>query len=115
MSVYVLPGSQPLSLRVYRDCSAIFYGRFTLNADHDPSFVADVVVGVRAGNKVITPKIEGSNVEEGVKLTGVTTEQLMALQRDSVQELSKVTEVFGSESLPKTRMLVEALRIFFSA
>ena len=107
-----LKGPQPLLLTVYGDDSAsLFSGRFCLNANLDPSSVAGAVVGVHIGSEAAAQKIEVSNVEEGVKLTGVTTERLMALQRDSVQELSKVTGVFGSESLPKTRKLVEALRI----
>lgn len=111
-TVYVWKGNQPLSLGV-RTVVIARGGerRYVLIADVDPSNVAPVVVGVRAGHEVATPKIEVSNTEEGVKLTGVTSEQLIALQRDSVQELSKVAEAFGSESLPKTRMLVEALRI----
>ena len=115
-TVFVCKGSQPLSLLVHGDYLAgHFGGRFYLDAIDAPSDVVGVVVGVRIGSEAAAQKIEVSNVEEGVKFTGVTTEQLMALQRDSVQELSKITEVFGSESLPKTRMLVEALRIFFSA
>ena len=84
-TVHVCKGSQPLKLYVhYTDRDARNLGWwFGLGAYTDPSLVARVVVGV-----VATPKIEVSNVEEGVKLTGVTTEQLMALQRDSVQELS---------------------------
>lgn len=111
-TVYVWKGNQPLSFVVHSDdCARSFEGRYYLDAGIVPSVVAPVVVGVRIGHEVATPKIEVSNTEEGVKLTGVTSEQLIALQRDSVQELSKVAEAFGSESLPKTRMLVEALRI----
>ena len=111
-TVHAWKGAKPLSLIVLWEDDARRVGRrFDLYADIASSDVARVVVGVRAGHKAATPKIEVSNAHEGVKLTGVTTEQLMALQRDSVQELSKVTEVFGPESLPKTRMLVESLRI----
>jgi hypothetical protein len=111
-TVYVWKGSQPLSLYVRTDVDARdLVRRFLLSAYLEPSVVASVVVGVRTGHEVATPKIEVAQTEEGVKLTGVTTEQLMALQRDSAQELSKVADAFGSEALPKTRMLVEALRI----
>lgn len=85
--------------------------RFGLDANLGPSVVALVVIGVRASHEVAAPKIEVAPTEEGVKLIGVTTEQLIALQRASAKELSKVVNAFGSEALPKTRMLVEALRL----
>lgn len=111
-TVYVWKGNQPLSLDVHADYIArIYVGRFLLFADYSPDSAARVVVGVRDAHEVGTPKIEVAPAEEGVKLTGVTTEQLTALQRGSAQELSKVAEAFGTGSLPQTRMLIEALRI----
>ncbi len=111
-TVRAYSGNEPLSLFVRTHSNArVDEGRFYLDADGDPQDAAPVVVGVRVGHEVAMPKIEVSEADEGVKLTGITSEQLMALCRDSEQELSKVAEVFGSDNLLKTRMLVAALRI----
>ncbi len=110
-TVYVWKGNQTLSLDVRADDYArIYEGRFYLNASFSPDYAARVVVGVKDAHEVGTPKIEVAPAEEGIKLTGVTTKQLTALLRGSAQELSNV-EAFGTDSLPQTRMLVEALRI----
>ncbi len=111
-TVYVYEGTRQLVMHVYTDRDANCVGRrCVIFADNNPSTVAEVVVGVRIGREVTRPKIEVAQTKEGVKLTGITLEQLVALRRDSAQELSKVIAAFGSESLPKTRMLVAALRV----
>ncbi len=111
-TVCVWNGNQPLSLDVHSDYDArVSERRFYLDAYDSPDDAARVVVGVKDAHEVGTPKIEVAPAEEGVKLTGVTTEQLTSLLRGSAQELSRVAEAFGTESLPQTRMLIEALRI----
>ncbi len=113
-TVYIYSGTNPLSLVVRADGRARVgvEGRFDLGADYDPQDVASVVVGVRIGHEVATPKIEASEVDAGgVTLPGITPEELMTLLRNSEQELSKVAEAFGPDSLSETRKLVAALRI----
>ncbi len=90
-TVRVYKGNQPLSLFVHTDNGArIDMRRFYLYAGNSPDNAARVVVGVKDAHEVGTPKIEVAPAEEGIKLTGVTTEQLTALLRGSAQELSKV-------------------------
>ena len=112
-TVYIYSGTNPLSLHVHTAGDARFYERrFSLDAYYDPQDVASVVVGVRIGHEVATPKIEASEVDAGgVTLPGITPEELMTLLRNSEQELSKVAEAFGPDSLSETRKLVAALRI----
>ncbi len=80
-TVYFYKGTQPLSLLVHTDAEVRWSEmRYDLDADTSPVLAAWTVVGVRAGHSVATPK------EEGVKFTGVTTEQLLTtLQRNSAQ------------------------------
>ena len=60
-TVYVREGFWPLSLDVHTDKLARDFGRrFSLNANNDPSYVAQVVVGVPIGHEVAAPKIEAS-------------------------------------------------------
>lgn len=113
-TVYVYKGNQPLSLVVLTDGDARdLEGRFGLDADDDPSGVARVVVGVRAGHGVATPKIEVAQTEkpEEITLSGTSLDTFKALHRGAEQELSKLTEAIGAENLPNMRKLVEALRI----
>ena len=111
-TVYAYSGKNPLSLGVRTDYNASIYGRrFGFDAYSTPDNAARVVVGVKDAHEAGTPKIEVAPAEEGIKLTGVTTEQLTALLRGSTQELSNVSKAFGTDSLPQTRMLIEALRI----
>ena len=113
-TVYVWKGNQPLSLGVRTDDFArSLEGRFVLNADDEPSGVAGVVVGVRAGHEVATPKIEVAQTEkpEEITLSGTSLDTFKVLHRGAEQELSKLTEALGSENLPNMRKLVEALRI----
>jgi hypothetical protein len=57
-TVYAYSGKNPLSLYVFTDYYVGFNERrFYLNADYVPQDVASVVVGVRAGHEVATPKI----------------------------------------------------------
>ena len=61
-TVYVWKGPWPLSLAVHEgDLVRHDEGRFYLYADNAPSYVAGVVVGVRIGREVATPKIEAPN------------------------------------------------------
>ena len=60
-TVYVYKGSQPLLLAVHEDYVArSVRRRYGLYAGDNPSAVVGVVVGVRAGHEVATPKIEAS-------------------------------------------------------
>ena len=113
-TVYAYSGDKPLSLLVLTNYYArIDEGRFYLDAYGDPQSVASVVVGVRKGHGVATPKVEVTEAPdaEGVTITGITVEQLKALHRGAAEELSKLTEMVGKDNLPKIRELVDALRI----
>jgi hypothetical protein len=60
-TVYIYKGNQPLSFLVHTDDNAGYdEWRFFLYSGYDPSLVAPVVVGLRAGHEVATPKIEAS-------------------------------------------------------
>ena len=83
-TVHAWKGSQPLSFFVLTDGAASTDGRrYVLGACYSPVSAAWVVVGVPIGHKVAAPKIKVSTTEGGVKLTGITAEQLIILQRDS--------------------------------
>ncbi len=113
-TVYVYKGSQPLLLAVHEDCVArSVRRRYGLYAGDNPSAVVGVVVGVRAGHEVATPKIEVAQTEkpEEITLSGTSLDAFRALHRGAEQELFRLTEVLGSENMPNTRKLVEALRI----
>ena len=112
-TVYVYRGFSPLSLIVHEDDVARnLVRRFVLYAYVDPSDAAPVVLGIRAGHEVAAPKIEvAPAAPESITLTGVSIEALKELHRASADELEAVSGVFGPESLPNTRKLVDALRI----
>ncbi len=86
---------------------------FILDAVYGPSEVAKVVVGVRPDHEVPTPKIVVAQTGKPgeITLSGTSLDTFKTFLRGAEQELSKLTEAHGSENMPYTRMLVEALRI----
>lgn len=112
--VYAYSGSQPLSMYVLEDDYARRVGRrFFLFAGSDPSSVARVVVGVKIDHVVATPKIQVAQTgkSEAITLSGTSLDTFRALHIGAEQELSRLTEVLGSENMPNVRKLVKALRI----
>jgi hypothetical protein len=97
----------PLKLTVSNDnyvCEEHGFGsRFVLDSHHSSrrldgeSAPITTIVGVKDAPEVI--------------LTGITAGQLAELKRDSMAELSKLSESVGTDNLPNIRMLMEALRI----
>ncbi len=116
-TVRVYEDPQPLALYVrsnnYAYLNAGEGERYVIQAEFERDGVASVVVGVRAGHEVATPKIEVSQSEqpETITLSGTSLNTFKAVHRIAEQELSRLIETIGSENLPNIRKLVEALRI----
>jgi hypothetical protein len=92
------------------------YCRVSLHADGKPTDVAPVVVGFKpahAGREAAAQKVDAIQKAEPVPavIAGVSAAELAALQRDSDAEITAVKAVFGADSLPSTRKLLEALRV----
>ncbi len=114
-SVHVWAGDQPLSLSVVTDdgVARVYGRRFNFDADIVPSLVASVVVGMQTAARAAAPlAVVSANAEDnGITITGITPQELKTLQRNAEKEMSAVTKAFGAESMPNTRVLIEALRI----
>ncbi len=85
--------------------------RFFIDVNEFGNDILKVVVGVPVDYKMAATKIEVAGAADGITITGITTEQLEALLRDSTDEIVKLTETIGKDNLPKTRKLIEVLRV----
>ena len=92
-TVYIYSGTNPLSLGVHTDDGArVDEGRFGLDAYNGPQFVASVVVGVRIGHEVATPKIEASELKERFrvaieKVDGVVDPEIVKVFKELLRTL----------------------------